>query len=135
MPTFVHGKSTDFELDDTGGTSRSLANVLTSVDFPETIETAETTAFGATSKSYIVGLRDASISVSGLWDATVDGYIIGTEPATRTWIFGPAGTTSSNVKYTGEAILTNYSVSAPVGDVVTFSLDLQGTGNVTRTTY
>ena len=135
MPTFVHGKSTDFELDDTGGTSRSLANVLTSVDFPETIETAETTAFGATSKSYIVGLRDASISVSGLWDATVDGYVIGTEPATRSFIFGPAGTTGGNVKYTGECILTNYSVSAPVGDVVTFSLDLQVTGNVTRGTY
>jgi len=135
MPTFVHGKSTDFELDDTGGTSRSLSNVLTSVDFPETIDTAETTAFGATSKSYIVGLRDATISVSGLWDATVDGYIIGTEPATRSFIFGPAGSTSSNVKYTGECILTNYSISNPVGDVVTFSLDLQVTGNVTRGTY
>ena len=135
MPTFVHGKSTDFELDDTGGTSRSLSNVLTSVDFPETIDTAETTAFGATSKSYIVGLRDATISVSGLWDATVDGYIIGTEPATRSFIFGPAGSTSSNVKYTGECILTNYSVSSPVGDVVTFSLDLQCTGGVTRTTF
>jgi len=135
MPTFVHGKSTDFELDDTGGTSRSLANVLTSVDFPETIDTAETTAFGATSKSYIVGLRDATISVSGLWDATIDGYIIGTEPATRSFIFGPAGSTSSNVKYTGECILTNYSISNPVGDVVTFTIDLQVTGNVTRGTY
>ena len=135
MPTFVHGKATDFELDDTGGTSRSLSTVLTSVDFPETIDTAETTAFGATSKSYIVGLRDATISVSGLWDATVDGYIIGTEPATRSFIFGPAGSTSSNVKYTGECILTSYSVSNPVGDVVTFSLDLQVTGNVTRGTY
>ncbi len=135
MPTFVHGKSTDFELDDTGGTSRSLSNVLTSVDFPETIDTAESTAFGSTSKSYLVGLRDSTISVSGLWDATVDGYIIGTEPASRTFIFGPAGSTGGNVKYTGEAILTNYSVSAPVADVVTFSLDLQVTGNVTRTTY
>ena len=135
MPTFVHGKSTDFELDDTGGTSRSLSTVLTSVDFPEVIETAETTAFGATSKSYIVGLRDATISVSGLWDATIDGYIIGTEPARRSFIFGPAGSTSSNVKYTGECILTNYAVSAPVSDVVTFSLDLQVTGNVTRGTY
>jgi predicted secreted protein len=135
MPTFIHGKSTDFELDDTGGTSRSLSNVLTSVDFPETIDTAESTAFGSTSKSYLVGLRDATISVSGLWDATVDGYIIGTEPASRTFIFGPAGSTGGNVKYTGEAILTNYSVSAPVADVVTFSLDLQVTGNVTRTTY
>ena len=135
MPTFVHGKSTDFELDDTGGTSRSLANTLTSVDFPETIDTAETTSFGATSKSYIVGLRDATISVSGLWDATIDGYIIGTEPATRSFIFGPAGSTGGNVKYTGECILTNYAISNPVGDVVTYSLDLQVTGNVTRGTY
>jgi hypothetical protein len=135
MPTFVHGKSTHFELDDTGGTSRDISDTLTSVDFPETIDTAETTAFGATSKSYIVGLRDATISVSGIWDATVDGYIIGTEPATRTFIFGPAGSTSSLVKYTGECILTNYSVSNPVGDVVTYSLDLQCTGGVTRTTF
>lgn len=136
MPTFVHGKSTDFEVDDTSGTSRSLANTLTSVDFPETIDTAETTAFGATSKSYIVGLRDATISVSGLWDATIDGYIRGgTEPASRSFIFGPAGTTSGNVKYTGEAIVTNYSQSNPVADVVTYSLDLQVTGDVTRTTY
>ena len=135
MPTFVHGKSTDFELDDTSGTSRSLANTLTSVDFPETIDTAETTAFGATSHSYIVGLRSATISISGLWDATIDGYIIGTEPASRSFIFGPAGSTGGNVKYTGECILTNYSISNPVGDVVTYSIDLQVTGNVTRGTY
>lgn len=135
MPTFYHGKSTNFSLDDTGGTSRDLSDVLVSVDFPEVVETGETTAFGATSKSYIVGLRDATISVSGIWDSTVDGYIIGTEPATRTFIFGPAGSTSGYVKYTGECILTNYSVSSPVADVVTFSMDLQCTGGVTRTTF
>lgn len=135
MPTFYHGKSTNFSLDDTSGTSRDLSDVLVSVDFPEVVETGETTAFGATSKSYIVGLRDATISVSGLWDSTVDGYIIGTEPATRTFIFGPAGSTSGYVKYTGECILTNYSVSSPVADVVTFSMDLQCTGGVTRTTF
>ena len=136
MPTFVHGKSTDFSLDDTAGTPRNISNTLTSVDFPETIETAETTAFGSTSKSYIVGLRDATISISGIWDSTVDGYLMGgSEPASRSFIYGPAGSTGGNVKYTGEAIVTNYSISNPVGDVVTFSLDLQVTGNVTRTTY
>ena len=135
MPTFVHGKSTYFNLDDTGGTARDLSDTLTSVDFPETIDTAETTAFGATSKSYIVGLRDATVSVSGLWDATVDGYMLGTEPATRTWLFGPAGSTGGNIKYTGEAVLTSYGISNPVGDVISYSLDLQVTGYVTRTTF
>jgi len=135
MPTFVHGKSTHFEVDDTGGTPRDISDTLTSVDFPETIDTAETTAFGSTSKSYIVGLRDATLSVSGIWDATVDGYFIGTEPASRTFIYGPAGDTGGNVKYTGEAILTSFSISNPVGDVVTYSADFQVTGDVTRTTF
>ena len=135
MPTFVHGKSTFFSVDDTGGSVRDISNTLTSVDFPETIDPAETTAFGATSKSYIVGLRDATISVSGLWDATVDGYMIGTEPATRSFVFGPAGNTSGYVKYSGECILTSYSVSSPVADVDTFSADFQVTANVTRGTF
>ena len=135
MPTFAHGKSTDFALDDTGGSSRNLSNTLTDVGFPQTIDTAETTAFGASNKAYIVGLKDTTISISGLWDATVDGYLAGTEPASRSFIYGPAGSTGGNVKYTGEAILTNYSVSNPVGDVVTYSADLQVTGAVTRGTY
>jgi len=136
MPTFVHGKSVNFSLDDTAGTSRDISDVLNSVDFPEITETADTTAFGSSSRSFIVGLESATISLSGLWDATVDGYLKGgTEPASRTFIYGPAGSTSGNVKYTGEAILTNYSQSSPVGDVVTFSVDLQCTGTITRTTY
>ena len=135
MPTFAHGKSTDFALDDTGGSRRNISNTLTDVSFPQTIDTAETTAFGSSNKSYIVGLKDGSFSVSGIWDATVDGYLSGTEPASRSFIYGPAGSTGGNVKYTGEAIMTNYSVSNPVGDVVTYSLDLQITGAVTRGTY
>ena len=135
MPTFVHGKSTDFALDDTGGTSRNISDTLTDVSFPQTIDTAETTAFGSSNKSYIVGLKDGSFSVSGIWDATVDGYISGTEPTSRSFIYGPAGSTSGNVKYTGECILTNYAVSNPVGDVVSYTLDLQITGAVTRGTY
>jgi len=135
MPTFAHGKSTDFAIDDTGGSSRNLSNTLTDVSFPQTVDTAETTAFGSSNKSYIVGLKDTTISVSGIWDATVDGYISGTEPASRSFIYGPAGSTGGNVKYTGEAIMTNYAVSNPVGDVVTFSADFQVTGAVTRGTY
>ena len=136
MPTFVHGKSVDFALDDTSGSSRNISDTLNSVDFPEVTETADTTAFGSSSRSFIVGLESATISISGLWDSTVDGYMKGgTEPASRSFIYGPAGSTGGNVKYTGEAILTHYSISSPVGDVVTYSVDLQVTGAVTRGTY
>ena len=136
MPTFVHGKSVDFAIDDTSGSSRNISDTVNSVDFPETTETADTTAFGSSSRSFIVGLESATISISGLWDSTVDGYIKGgTEPSSRSFIYGPAGSTGGNVKYTGVCIMTNYSISSPVGDVVTFSIDLQVTGAVTRGTY
>jgi len=135
MPTFVHGKSTFFSIDDTGGTVRDISDTLTSVDFPETIDVGEVTAYGSTSKSYLVGLRDSTLSVSGLFDATVDGYFIGTEPASRSFVFGPAGNTSGYVKYSGEAILVSYSISAPVQDVDSYSADFQVTGNVTRGTF
>lgn len=134
MPTFSTGKAAVFSIDDTGGTARDISNVLNTIDFPETTDTAEVTAFGASSRSYIVALESATISVSGMYDSTVDGYLKGgTEPASRTFTYKP-GVTSGDAIYSGECILTNYSLSSPVGDVNTFTADFQVTGTVTRTT-
>ena len=134
MPTFSTGKAAVFSIDDTGGTARDISDVLNSIDFPETTDTAEVTAFGASSRSYIVSLESATISVSGMYDATVDGYLKGgTEPASRTFTYKP-GVTSGDAIYSGECILTSYSLSSPVGDVNTFTADFQVTGTVTRTT-
>ena len=134
MPTFSTGKAAVFSIDDTGGTARDISDVLNSIDFPETTDTAEVTAFGASSRSYIVSLESATISISGMYDATVDGYLKGgTEPASRTFTYKP-GVTAGDAIYSGECILTSYSLSSPVGDVNTFTADFQVTGTVTRTT-
>ena len=134
MPTFSTGKAAVFSIDDTGGSARDISDVLNSIDFPETTDTAEVTAFGASSRSYIVSLESATISISGMYDATVDGYLKGgTEPASRSFIYKP-GVTSGDAIYSGECILTSYSLSSPVGDVNTFSADFQVTGTVTLTT-
>jgi len=137
---FVHGKSTVFKVDNSGGTLTDISAYVDNVDFPQTVETAETTTFGSGSKTYIVGLKDSTISISGKWDgaaSAVDVTLSGIlgQSATVTFEYGPSGSTAGNVKYTGECMLTNYSVSAPVGDVVTFSGDFQVTGAVTRTTF
>lgn len=136
---FVHGKSAAFKLDDSGGTLRDLSAYLDDLSFPRDIETAETTTFGVagSAKTYITGLSDATISISGKFDATADGYLAGVigQAATLSFEYGPAGTTPGNVKYTGECIMTSYEVSASVGDVVTASADFQVTGQITRTTW
>ena len=134
---FVHGGDSVFKIDNAGGSLTDISAFVNNVDFPETADVAETTTLGASNKTYISGLKDATISLSGVWDATADaifGAVVG-QAATLSYEYSPQGTTGGNVKYTGECILTNYAISSPVGDVVAFSADLQVSGAVTRGTH
>ena len=134
---FTHGKDSVFKLDNSGGSLTDISAYINSVDFPETADVAETSVLGASSKSYIVGLKDSTIAIAGLWDSTVDGIlgaVVG-QSATLSFEYSPEGTGSGAIKYTGECILTSYSQSSPVGDVVSYSADFQVSGNVTRGTH
>ena len=134
---FLHGKSSVFKLDNASGSLTDISAFVNNVDFPETADVAETSVLGASNKTYIVGLKDATISLSGLFDATADaifGAVVG-QTATLSFEYSPEGTASGKIKYTGECILTNYAMSSPVGDVVAYSADLQVSGAVTRGTH
>ena len=134
---FVHGKDSVFKLDNASGSLTDISAFVNNVDFPETADVAETSVLGASNKTYIVGLKDATISLSGLFDATADaifGAVVG-QTATLSFEYSPEGTASGKIKYTGECILTNYAMSSPVGDVVAYSADLQVSGAVTRGTH
>ena len=141
MPTFRHGKIAAFKLDDSAGVLRDLSTSLDNVDFPRTADLAETTAFGATGKSFLVGLPDNRITISGHFDATattgpdvVLSGIIGVEQ-TQTFEYGPEGTPTGRVRYTGECRLVSYEIGSPVGDKVSFSAELTVDGTVTRNTW
>ena len=133
---FVHGKSAHFEIADSGDASRDISAYCDTVDFPRTADTAETSTFGSTSKSYLAGLKDATISISGIWDPTVDGYldgIVGLD--SQAFIYGPAGNTAGNIKYSGNCICTAYNPPADLSKANTFSASFQITGDVTRGTF
>lgn len=134
---FVHGKTAVFKVDDNGGTLRDLSAYLNDISFPRDQETAETTAFGNSAKTYIVGLTDATISISGMFDATADGYLAGMLgfATPLDFEYGPAGSTGGLVKYSGTCLMTSYEVSASVGDAVQASADFQVTGAITRGTW
>ena len=137
MPTFRHGKSTVFKVDNNAGSLTDISNTLTDVSFPQSVDTAETSAFGSSAKSYIVGLTDSTLSISGNFDATVDAHlaaIVGKADSVS-FEYGPEGSTATFVKYTGEALLTSYEKSGAIGDVVTYSAEFQVTGAITRGAY
>ena len=134
---FTHGKDSVFKLDNASGSLTDISTYVNNVDFPETADVSETTTLGADNKTYIAGLKDATISLAGLWDATADaifGQVVG-QSATLSYEYSPEGTATGKIKYTGEAILTSYAISSPVGDAVGYSADLQVSGAVTRGTH
>ncbi len=137
MPTFRHGKNASFKVDNSGGTLTNISDTLNSVTFPREIETLETTSFGSSTRSYVVGFSDATISIEGSFDATVDAHLAGIlgQEASVSFEYGPEGTASGAVKYTGEAFMTSYETSAGVGDIVTYSAEFQVTGAITRGTF
>lgn len=136
---FSHGKDTHFSLGSAGSESTlvDLSAFLDDVTFPETVETGETTTFGNDSMTYVVGLKDSTISIEGKFDPTPDQQLadaLGNATALD-FEFGPVGNGSGSPKYSGSAFLTSYEVGSPVDDTVTFSAELQVTGDVTRGTF
>ena len=127
---FIHGKDAAIVH---GATA--LTSFLNDGSVSQDIETAETTVFGSAggAKTYIVGLRDATLSASGLFDGAanaVDDVLqasIGSDTLAPV-LFAQSGITAGNRCYIMQAKTTSYEVSAPVGDVVSVSYDAQADG-------
>lgn len=130
---FIHGKDSYFEID-----SDDLTAFLTDVSLSTSFDTAETSTMGTEAKTYIQGMSDATISISGRYDSTAstgpDAVLNGLTGAVP-FEFGPEGGANGNVKYSGSCIKTGYNVSAPIGDVVAFTAEFQVTGVVTKGTF
>jgi len=116
MPTFTHGKSAVFKIDDSGGSLRDISNVLTDISISKTADVAEVSAFSNSSKAYVAGLKDAVITISGSFE------------------FYPIGSTSGLPKASGNAICTSYDRTPDVGGAVSFSASFQVSGDVTEGT-
>ena len=146
---FVHGKNAYVAMEASvgAGSVTDYSAYFNDVSLSRSIETAETTTFGDDDKEYIVGLKDATVSLSGLFDATMDGVLAGLLGAGKVVVYlaTNGGTASaSNPVYkldggTGDfsapgAIITSYDISPAVGDVIPFSVDIQVSGAITRAT-
>jgi hypothetical protein len=121
----IHGKNAHFTIDDSGGTPRDISAALDNIDYPDSVDTAETSTFGNARKTYAIGLVDGTISCSGVYDATTWGYLNGVlgQEATLTFVYGPAGSGSGSLRLTGECNLTSLSTPATISDANRFSAD------------
>jgi hypothetical protein len=138
---FTHGKNAAFKIDNAAGVLQVLTAFVDSVDVNHSVDTAESTTMGAEAKTYLSGQSDCTISIAGKYDSTaatgpdvILQGLIGLE-TTSSFEAGPEGSTTGKVKYSGECFLTSYVISAPVGDIVSFTADFQATGAVAKGTF
>jgi hypothetical protein len=131
MPTFVHGKGTYVFVNE-----YDLSQYFNSVDTAKTLDTAETTGFGSSAKSYIKGLADGTISLSGMWSADAGGSdvvlssLIGAATTPLITVAKSYGTIGNRCEL-AKAHSTNYATSNPVGDVVSITVDFNASTDAT----
>lgn len=133
--TFRHGKNTRVLVGST-----DLSSFFREAAAATSIETAETTTFGVASgsKTYVTGLSDSTVSLTGLFDGDVGAAdeVISTALGSDTDIVftvaQDGGLTVGRRCFLGQAIETKYDISSPIGDVISTSLDLQTDGEAGR---
>ncbi len=140
--TFIHSKLSKCKLDTFGGVLTDISDSVDSVDMPEDLELADTTTFGATSKTYIVGFADSKVTIGGPWSrsqhthfsALKTGFRDGTI-ASASFEYGPEGVDVGDIKVTCEIVMTSYKKMSSIKDPVKWEAEFQVTGPVTETTY
>jgi len=122
---------------DVSGTLTKVANA-TSSDFELTRDTIDATnKDGGEYKEFLIGLAGWTMNAEGLFEEDggvtgisakdlLDDIIAGT-PITVVMTSNVSG----DIKVSGSAIITSFAWNAPVNDVATFSVALQGTGSLT----
>jgi hypothetical protein len=133
--SFSTGKGAYFAFDDPSGSLYDHSGFTTNVEHGFDVNTHETTTFGQNRVTRITGLKDKKISVSFNWDPTLDRRLAPQVGQVATFSFGPNGSGSGSVRYTGEALCTGFSLSDPVDDVITASAEFESDGTVTRDTF
>jgi hypothetical protein len=131
---FVHGKSTFVGIAVAAAVAptTNISAYCNKVDFPRAADTAETSVFGLSDKTYLPGLKGGTIGVEGVWDTALDAIM---EPKLGTIIsffYAPGG--SGTTGYYCDAIVTAYNPPADLNDAVKWSASLLITGAVTRAT-
>jgi hypothetical protein len=85
----------------------------------------------------MLGFTEASLSIAGKWDAVLDAHLNGIkgQAATVSFEYGPEGSATGKVKYTGEAVMLSFNRNSSVTEISTWQAEFRVSGAVTRAVY
>lgn len=118
--SFVHGKNAAALID-----GYDLSPYTKSGEFTAEVDSAETSTWGSSWKSFIAGQMQATVTIDGLFDAAFTpnftGQVGDTPGALLT--FGPGGLALGAPCRLLSVIESNYGETADIGDVVGFTYE------------
>jgi hypothetical protein len=139
---FFDSKVSKFLLDDTGGSQRDISAFITEVrGLPGARLLNEVTALGDSGARFIPGLEDVVILLAGLFEDTATSgldAILGplrTHTSAVDFEYGPEGSTTGDVKYSGTCWVAQYDLRSRVGSQVEWVCALQVEGTVARVVF
>jgi hypothetical protein len=139
----IHSKLSVVFLDTAGGALTNISTHCNAFEQPRELDLLDVTTFGATSKAYLSGFADGTVTMGGPWTRALDNHMspifaafkAGTL-ASVSFEYGPEGSDTGDVRYSGELIMTNYSgAKADVQNAQEWDAEFQVTGDVTVNTY
>ena len=139
-----HARKAFFSLADHSGVVRNLSSFLNSQDINIGSDNADTSGFGTDWATALPGMKNATIKLSGLSGFAagepnevlfnlVGGGVNGT--ACPAFVFGPAGSASGSVKYSGSGWVMSFNEQDALADAVKFNSDFTIEGSVVRGTF
>lgn len=131
---FKHGKDTVVKVDST-----DLSAYTNESEIVRGVDTHDTSAYGDEAHKFGIGLNTGTFTMSGTYDSTASTgprakmLTIYAAKAAVTVLLQPEGTLSTLPQDSFSAILTSYTQTAPVADMVKWKADFQITGDITTT--
>ena len=119
MPTFRHGRGAVILSNE-----YDLSTYLNSVSVSNAVETPETTTFGSTSKSFITGHKEGTVSFEGLYESSatgIDQHLQAALTGNSVMTVSGDGAGVGRRAILLSADSTSYEISSPLTEVVAIS--------------
>lgn len=98
-----------------------------------TSDTVEDTAIGDTARTYKATLKSYTASIDVMYDQTDTSGQLALDVGTEiTYSLYPSGETSGDKYYTGSGIITGRTITGSLGEMITASFEIQGSGDLTE---
>lgn len=136
----IHGKNTSFYLDDSTGASTSLTGDGNNTALNETVKNPEATAYGNNAVQRAAsGIYDLKFTYEG-WanDGEANNFRIfqGAKGLIRRFIWGPAGSGASAIKYSACVLIDDVEIKSPLEGLVTCKAYFSnGSGSLTSACF